>query len=170
MHETTSILSNTTFWYCVAVASFVIFAFIKLRAPIIGWLDSEIAKVRAELDEAKRLNAEAAATLVEYKAKQEKAQEEAALIIQAAQKDAEQLRKKAEADLKIAMQRHEQLMMDRVRMVHDEAFEEVRRFVIDEVMIEARGKLKRVADGQEASNLLNCIIEDLPKLGSRKSA
>lgn len=165
-----SILNSTTLWYSVAVVTFLIFAIAKIRAPILGWLDSEIAKVRAELDEAKRLHAEAEATLAEYRARQQDAAREAEKIVTEAKADAARLRDEAAAELKASLERHEQLFLDRVKLAQEDAIDEVRTFVIDEILIEAKGKLNKMAAAGEVNDLLTRIIEDLPKLQKRKSA
>jgi F-type H+-transporting ATPase subunit b len=168
--EETSILSNTTFWYAVAVGLFVVVALVKIRGPILGWLDGEIARVRAELDEAKKLREEAAATLADYRNRQQEAVEEAERIVAEARADAAKLRVEAEANLKETLERQEQIFLDRVKLAHTEAIDEVRNFVIDEVLIEAKGKLKKMADQPEAVALLDRIISDLPKLTKNKVA
>ena len=169
MHET-SILNDTTFWYAVGAAVFFVLAIVKGRAPLLGWLDSEIAKVRAELDEAKRLHAEAEATLADYRSRQQHAAKEAEAIVIEARLDASRLRNEAEVDLKNSLERHEQLFLARLKLAQEEAIDEVRAFVIEEVLVEARGKLKNMAKAGETSALLDQIIEDLPKLHKRKSA
>lgn len=167
MHET-SILNDTLFWYAVAVGLFLILGFAKIRGPFLAFLDGEIAKVRAELDEAKKLHDEAEATLAEYKNRQQDAAREAEQIIQDARADASRLRMQAEADLKAALERHEELFLARVKLAHEEAMAEVRAFVIDEVLIESQGKLNKMAGQPEASSLIDRIIADLPKLSKAK--
>lgn len=169
MHET-SLLNDTTFWYAVAVGLFALVAILKIRGPILSWLDSEIARVRAELDEAKKLRAEAAATLADYKNRQQEAVKEAERIVAEAKQDAARLRTETEADLKAALARQEQIFIERVKLAQSEAIDEVRNFVIDEVLIEARGKLKKIADQPEALALVDRIISDLPKLSKKKVA
>jgi len=169
MHET-SFLNDTLFWYAVAVVIFLAFAIAKLRGPILGWLDGEIAKVLAELSEAKRLHAEAQATLDDYRNRQKDAAREAELIVSEAKQDAARLQVEAEADLKAALDRHEQLFLDRLKLAHEEAIDEVRAYVIEEALVEARGKIARIADSPEASTLMDHIIAELPKLAKKKTA
>jgi len=169
MHET-SLLNDTLFWYAIGAGVFFLLAIVKGTKPMTGWLDSEIVKVRAELDEAKRLRAEAEATLADYQARQQDASKEAEAIINEARLDASRLRKEAESELRATLDRHEQLFLDRLKLAQEEALDEVRTFVIDEVLIESRGKLKKMAAAGETSGLMEQILEDLPKLSKRKSA
>jgi len=168
MHEE-SFLNDTAFWYSVAAFIFFAFAIIKGRAPLLGWLDSEIARVRAELDEAKRLHAEAEATLLDYRNRQKDAAKEAEAIISEAKEDAARLREEAKAELAASLDRHEHLFLDRIKLAHEEAIDEVRAFVIEEAMAEARGKLGKLGATAEADTFLDRIIADLPKLHKAKA-
>ncbi len=169
MHET-SFLNDTTFWYGVSAALCVFLIFRSARGAIAGWLDSEIGKVVAELQEAKRLRAEADATLKDYKAKQSEAMREAEDILRKAKEDAIRLREEAKAELQASIERQEKLALDRIRLVQEEASAEVRSFIIDEVMHDLRGKLKKHAESPEAGKLVDDIIADLPKLSAGKVA
>lgn len=169
MHET-SILNNTTFWYVVAFAAFFILAFRGGRKAVVAWLDGEIAKVRNDLDEAKRLRVEAEAALETYRARERDAMQEAEKIVTQAKADAERLRQEAKEELKASLERHEALALDRIRLAREEAAAEVRAFIVEESMLEARGKLAKMAGTAEATQLVDTIIADLPKLGKTKVA
>lgn len=163
MHEA-SILNDTNFWYAVAVALVVVLLYRTARGPLVKALDNAIAKVVSELEEAKRLRAEAAATLQEYKAKQASALREAEEIVTKAKADAARLREKAQADLKASLERQEQIALERIRIAQEEAAEEVRAFIIDETMHDLRGKLGRHAKSPEVGKIVDDIIAELPKL------
>ena len=169
MHET-SILNSTVFWYCIAVFIFAFFAVRGGKKPLLAWLDSEIARVRTDLDEAKRLRAEAQATLAEYVEKQKQATHEAENIIQQARADAAKLREQGQADLRATLERNEQLFINRIKLVHEEAIAEVRAYVIDEALNEARGKLNKIGATADATMLIDQIIDDLPKLSKKKAS
>lgn len=164
------ILTNTTLWYCVAFFAFFAFAIAKGRKPLIGWLDSEIARVRNELEEAKKLRADAQATLAEYVEKQKHATQVAEKIITQAREDAARLRLQGEKDLQSMLDKHEEIFVNRLRLVHEEAIAEVRAYIIDEVLREARGKLGNIAKTDEATKLVDQIIGDLPTLKHQQKA
>ncbi|MFA6280174.1 MAG: hypothetical protein WC612_05230 [Bdellovibrionales bacterium] len=170
MHETSSFLNNTTFWYAVAVVAFLAVAMKSIRGPLLSWLDGEIAKVRFDLDEAKRLHAEAEATLQDYRSRERDAVMEAERIVEQAREDANRLRSEAQDDLRLMLERHEKIVVDRIRLAHEDALAEVRAYIIDEALSEARGKLNTMAGGAETSALLDKIIEDLPSLKIAKTA
>ena len=161
-----SLLTNTTLWYSVAVAVFVALFMWKGWKPMLGWLDSEIAKIQDELAEAKRLHEEAEKTLEEYKAKQKEAEAEAARIVDQAKKDAVRLREEAERDVKIELERHEALAVNRINLAEADAREEVRKFIIEEVMREVREKVSKGDNASQDTKLVDNIISDIPKLKS----
>ncbi len=169
MHED-SFLNSTTFWYAVAVGAFLLVALKSIRGPLLSWLDGEIVKVRFELDEAKRLHDEAKATLQEYKDRERDAVQEAERIIEQARADANRLRDEAKEDLRLMLERHEKIVVDRIRLAHEDALAEVRAYIIDEALLESRGKLNKMAGGAETSALLDKIIEELPTLKTAKTA
>jgi len=162
-----SLLTNTLFWYAVSVAIFVGLFIWKGWKPLLGWLDSEIAKVREELDQAKKLHAEAEKTLNEYKSKQEEAQKEATAIIEKAKEDANRLRENAKHEVETELKRHEELAITRIKLAQEDAREEVRQFIIEEVMREVREKASKSDLASKDTKLVDNIISDIPKLKSK---
>ena len=157
------LLKDPMFFYSIAFVIFLALVYRYGRQPILAWIDGEILKVRKELDEAKRLRAEAEATLQEYKARQELAMAEAEAIIRRAQDDAAALRTQAENDLKKALENQEKRALECIRLAEAEAVEDVRRLAIHEAVSEARAILKQKLDGAAASRLMDVAIDDLPQ-------
>src|SRR5690348_5508322 len=90
-------LSEPEFWVAVAFVLFI-GVLVKAGAPrvIIGALDDRRGRIKAELDEARRVREEAQALLAEYQRKRQEADREADSIIEAARAEAE----RAAADAK----------------------------------------------------------------------
>lgn len=170
MHHEASLLTDTTVWYGFAVLIFVVAMFVGARKAIASLIDGAIAKVVAELEEAKRLRAEAAETLATYKAKQADALREAEEIVAKAKIDAARLQEETEAEMKAALERQEHTALERIRMVQEEAAIEVRRFVIDETMHELRGKLAKFRGSSEASGVIDQVIDGVSSLMKNKVA
>lgn len=157
-------LTSTTFWYSVAVVIFIALFMKTGWKPLLGWLDGEIAKIQAELDEAKKLHAEAEATLKDYKARQAAAEKEAVDILEHAKKDAVRLREEAEREVKIELERHETLAINRINLAQAGAQEEVRNFIVEQVMNEVRAKVSKADASAQDTKLVDNIIADIPKL------
>ncbi len=159
-----ALLESTTLWYGVAVAIFAILFMWKGWKPITGWLDGEINKIHAELDEAKRLHAEAEATLKDYQSRQEVAEKEAARIVEQAKIEAQRLRAEAERDMQVELERHESLAINRIKLAESDAQAEVRSFIVKEVMREVREKVSASGAASNNAKLVDNIIADIPKM------
>ncbi|MDX9690116.1 MAG: hypothetical protein EOM37_01675 [Proteobacteria bacterium] len=170
MHGELSILNDTTFWYSVAVVVFIVAAIWKGRAPIGAILDTEIAKIQKELDEAKRLRAEAAQTLETYKTKQKDAIKEAELIVTKAKEDAERIRIEAEQSLRVDLDRHEQLVIERIKIAQEDAVKDVRDFIVQTALHDVHRMIDKIKGASDKNKLIDGIIADIPKLKHVKKA
>lgn len=84
------------FWVLVSFVIFMIVAgYAGAFTKIIDALDARGRRVRAELDEAKRLREEAAAVLADYKKKAQEAERDAEAMVSAAREEAERVAKDA---------------------------------------------------------------------------
>src|SRR5579884_3322633 len=94
------LLSEAEFWVAVA---FVIFigVLVRVGAPrlIIGALDDRAARIKAELDEARRLRDEAQTLLASYQRRRKEADREAEAIVVAARGEAERLSAEAKTNV-----------------------------------------------------------------------
>lgn len=168
MHEA-SFLSSTTLWYAVAFFAFFGVMFRWARKPILGALDAEIAKVKGELERARKMRAEAEASLSEYRAKQREAMAEAEAMVSHAKEEAERLRVQAEADLKAALARHEQQAMVRIKQAEVDAIAEVKSLIISSALESARGMLAEGVDKAMSAKIIDQSIADIDKLSSARS-
>jgi F-type H+-transporting ATPase subunit b len=164
MTEEHSLLGSYHFWYALDAVLFVALAWYLGRKPIVNMLDAEIAKVRAELEEARQLRAEAAATLEDYRSRQKAAMEEASQIIARAKVEAARLRTTAEEELKATLEKHEQKAAERIRLAEEEAVAEVRMTVIEQAVAKTRDMLAKRVDGAMAERLADQAIASFPKL------
>ena len=98
----------------------------KVPAAIGATLDKKIAGIRAQLDEATRLRAEAEALRAEYQAKSSAATGEAEAILAAARNEAAQLVAKAESDAAALMERRARMAEDKIAAAERGAIAEVR--------------------------------------------
>lgn len=165
-----ALTQDPMFLYAVSFFIFLALAFRYGRQPLLGWLDGEIAKIRAELDHAYQLRTEAEAALADCKAKQIQAETDAANIVNNARLQVELMRKQAEEDLAALLARHEQLAADRIRLAEAEAVADVRAAAIDLAMTLARKTLAENLPGHESSKLIDKAIGDIPGLKANKKA
>jgi F-type H+-transporting ATPase subunit b len=164
-----ALMQDPMTFYSIAFVIFMGLAYRYGRKPFLTWIDAEILKIRDELDQARKLRAEAEATLAEYKAKQTAALAEAEAIVKHAKDEAVRMKSDAESDLKNALARHEQQAMERIRIAETEAMAEVRAAAIDLAMSMARKTLASELDATTATKLTDQAIADMPKAESAKA-
>ncbi len=118
---------DSTGW--VAIAALVVVLLMlwkKVPAMIGGMLDTRIAAIRAQLDEAAKLRAEAEALRAEYEAKAKAAQADAETIRAHAHQEAHAIVIKAKADAEALMERRARMAEDRIAGAERAAIAEVR--------------------------------------------
>lgn len=156
-----SILNDTNLWYGVAVVSFLALIAKTAGKGILGGLDAQIAKIRTDLDEAKRLRAESETALETCRVRQDEALREAEAIVADAKALAAKIRKEAEIEIEDILRRHEQMAVDRIRAAQEDAVEEIRAHVLRQAFTEARGKLTKEIVDDKAASLIGQSIADL---------
>ena len=103
------LFADPEFWVLVAAAIFVAVIWKPVRKSLIGSLDERAARIRAELDEARKLRDEAEQLLAQYQGKEREAAAEAQAIIAQAQDEAERIAAQAARDLDQALARRQRL-------------------------------------------------------------
>ncbi len=98
----------------------------KVPGAIGKSLDAKIAAIRAQLDEAAALRAEAEQLKAEYEAKSRAAEADAAAMVERARHEAEAIRIKAEADAQALVERRTRMAEDKIAAAERTAIAEVR--------------------------------------------
>lgn len=123
---------DNSFWAFVALLIFLgIALYLKVPATIAKALDSRADKIRAELDEAKRLRDEAKALLDEYKKKREAAEAEAKDIVAAAKREADLIAAEARTKSEDYVRRRTALAEQKIGQAEAEAVNAVRGSAVD---------------------------------------
>lgn len=169
MEHVEELLREPVFFYAVAFVIFWAIIYRFARKPALKWIDAEIEKISAELTTAHELRAEAEAALAESKAKQATAEKEATVIVEMAKKEAEAMRKHAEANLQAMLERQHHLATERIRIAQDNAVTAVRNAAIDMAMDMARKNLSGNLSEADAARLVEEAIADVPALKAKRS-
>ncbi|MEI7669165.1 MAG: F0F1 ATP synthase subunit B [Pseudomonadota bacterium] len=119
------------FWISVSFALFVFLAFKPVKKMLENLLDERSALIASELAEAKRLRAEAEATLAAYKKKQEESMREADEIIASTNNEAEKILKQAEIDASLVLEKRMKLALDKISQAENKALQEVQNHIVD---------------------------------------
>lgn len=169
MSEEVSFIADALVWYTLSLLIFFGLFYWKGRRPVLAWIDGEIAKVRVEFEQAKKLRGEADAALVSVRARQQAVTKEAEAIIAHAQEQAAQMQGAAMETLRHVLRRREQLAMDRIALAETEAVNAVRRAVIDKAVAAAKATLATQLDAALIERLANQAIAEVPQLAAVKA-
>jgi F-type H+-transporting ATPase subunit b len=155
---------DNTFW--AAVGYFIFFGiliYIKVPGLITKVLDKRIAKIQADLDEAKQLREDAQALLAEYERKRKAAESEAEEILTAAQEEAGRMAEEAKVSLEELIERRTKAVEDKIAQAEAQAVAEVRARSAD-VAVEAARVLLVDQMADAGDKLVDQAIKDV---GSR---
>lgn len=157
-------LHNTDFVVLVAFLLFLV-VLLKFKVPGLlgGMLDKRADTIRADLDAARALHDEAKALLAGYERKHKEVQEQAALIVETARREALAAADQAKADLESSIARRLRAAEDQIASAETSAVREVRDRAIS-VAVAAAGEL--IAGGMSAAErgkLIDQAIADVEK-------
>ena len=158
-------------WVVIAfILFFVIFGH-KLWSALAAMLDDRGAKVRAELEEAARLRAEAEAMLRDAETRRAEALRDAQALIAGAQVEAGRVAAAASAEAEASARRREQMAMDRIAAAEKAAVDEVRLTAVEVATAATRQVLAEGLTADADSHLIDHAITQLPSaLSSRRVA
>lgn len=159
----TALLHSPTFWTLVAFVTFVIVLFRPIKKALLDGLDSRIAQIRTEVEEAQRLREEAQALLASYQRKQREAVQEAEEIVARAREEAQNHRAQAERHLADLLQRQETLAVEKIGQAEAAAMQEVRDVAIDLAVAATEKILAEKVSGELADKLIADAIDELPR-------
>jgi F-type H+-transporting ATPase subunit b len=150
------------FWVAAAFLIFVgVLVYFRVHTMLVKGIDERRERIRAELDEARRLKAEAQALLAEYRRRQEEAEREAQAIIAGAKAEAERLATEAEAKLEEFVARRGKLAESKIAQAEAQALADVRAAAAETAVAAAEAILSRSVKGKLADELLAKGIADL---------
>src|SRR5258707_1643459 len=115
------------FW--VAVAFFIlmgVFAYFGIHRTVLTALDHRSERIKAELDDARRLKEEAEKLLAEYKARHASAEREAQDIIASAKADAQRIAAEAKTKMQAFVPRRTKTAESKIALAEAQALADVR--------------------------------------------
>lgn len=151
------IAADATFFTLVGLLIFLaIVARMGGFKAMVGILDQRRDKVRAELDEAVKLRAQAQALLEEYQAKRAAAEVEARKLVEQARIDAETLRRTAKAELEADLARRERITQERIGRAEQQAATEAREAAVAAAIETA----ERLLGQAVSSDIQRSLVDD----------
>ena len=148
-------LKEPEFWVAIGFVLVIALLVWKGVPGLIGkMLDQRAAVIAAELDEARRLRAEAAALLADYQKRAAGAEAEARSIVAAATAEAEQFQKDSRIALEAQIARRAAAAQDKIAQAEAAALNEIRGLAADSAVNAAQKLIAARLDEKRASSLI----------------
>jgi F-type H+-transporting ATPase subunit b len=152
-------------WVAIAFIVFVgLLAYLGAHRKLIEAIDQRQARIKSELDEARKLREEAQALLAEFERKGREAESEAEAIIASAKAEAERLAAEAKTRMEEFVTRRTKMAEAKIAQAETQALADVKSAAADAAVAAAERILSVSAKGKVAGDLLAQGIEDVKKL------
>lgn len=143
------------FWVAVAFVILMgLFAYLGVHRTVLQTLDRRSERIKAELDDARRLKEEAAKVLAEYEARRASAEREAEDIIASARAEAERIAGEAKAKMEDFVARRTKTAESKIALAEAQALADVRAAAADAAVAAASTILSQSVKGEKADELL----------------
>jgi F-type H+-transporting ATPase subunit b len=148
-------LTEPEFWVAVAFVILMgVFVYFGVHRTVLKALDHRSERIKAELDDARRLKEEAAKLLAEYKTRRATAEREAQDIIASAKADAERIAAETKAKMEDFVARRTKTAENKIALAEAQALADVRAAAADAAVTAASRILSQTVTGQVAEDLM----------------
>ena len=138
-----------------------VFGYFGIHRTVLSALDKRSERIKAELDDARRLKEEAAKLLGEYKARRASAEREAEEIVSNAKAEAERIAVEAKAKMEDFVARRTKSAESKIALAEAQALADVRAAAADAAVSAASTILTQSVKGPVADDLLNKGIAEV---------
>jgi F-type H+-transporting ATPase subunit b len=150
------------FWVAVSFVILMgVFAYAGVHKTVLKALDHRSERIKAELDDAKRLKDEAAKVLADYKARRASAEAEAQEIVASAKAEAERIAAEAKTKMEDFVARRTKTAESKIALAEAQALADVRAAAADAAVAAASTILSQTVKGGVADDLLAKGIADV---------
>ena len=151
-------------WVAIAFVVFIaLLVYLGVHNKITEALDHRRDRIKADLDEARRLKEEAMALLAQYQRKRQEAENEAQSIVTEAKAEAERLVAEAKVKAEEFVTRRTKLAEQKIAQAEAQAVAEVRSAAAEAAVAAAEKILTAEAKGPLANELVAKGVEDVRK-------
>jgi F-type H+-transporting ATPase subunit b len=151
-------------WVAIAFICFLgLLVYVGVHRQLTKALDDRAARIKAELDEARKLRDDAAQLLADYQKKRQEAETEAQGIVAGARAEAERMAADAKAKVEEFVDRRTKLAETKIAQAEAQAAAEVRGAAAEAAVAAAERILTQEAKGKLAADLIAKGIEDVRK-------
>jgi F-type H+-transporting ATPase subunit b len=151
-------------WVAVAfILLMIVFAWLGVHRTVLTALDHRAERIKAELDDARKLKEEAAKVLAQYKARHAAAEREAADIVANAKAEAERIAADAKTKMEDFVARRTKTAESKIAMAEAQALADVRAAAADAAVQAASTILSQSVKGSLADDLLAKGISEVSR-------
>jgi F-type H+-transporting ATPase subunit b len=143
------------FWVAIAfVILMAVFVWLGVHRTVLTALDHRAQRIKAELDDARRLKEEAAKLLADYQARRASAEREAQEIVTNARSEAERIAAEAKTRMEDFVARRTKTAENKIALAEAQALADVRAAAAEAAVAAASTVLSQSVKGSVAENLL----------------
>lgn len=157
-------LLDSNIWYVVSFAMFAAVIWKFGKPAIVSYIDGRIEAIREEINTAENLRTEAHELLAQYQRKHRDAVQEADSIIKTAQQHADEIRIKADADIKETIERREKQLQERLKRMELSAIDDIKAYTAN-LAIEATAEI--IADKLDKKTGEALVEQSIKELGQK---
>lgn len=151
-------------WVALAFIVFLgVMVYLGAHKSVAKSLDDRAARIKAELDEARKLRQDAAQLLADYERRRQEAEKEAQDILAVAQAEAERMAADAKAKVEEFVARRTQMAEAKIAQAEAQAAADVRAAAADAAIAAAEKILSHETKGARGDALVAHGIDDLRK-------
>ncbi|MBR0870096.1 ATP F0F1 synthase subunit B [Bradyrhizobium tropiciagri] len=149
-------------WVAIAfILLMIVFGYLGVHRTLLTALDHRADRIRAELDDARRLKEEAAKLLGEYKARRTSAEREAEEIISSAKAEAERIAAEAKTKMEDFVARRTKTAESKIALAEAQAVADVRAAAANAAVTAASTILAQQVKGPVADDLVSKGIAEV---------
>jgi F-type H+-transporting ATPase subunit b len=158
------VLNDAEFWVALAFVVFLgLLGYLGVHRIVAKSLDDRAARIKAELDEARKIKDEAVQLLAEYQRKRHAAEGEAQDIIAGAKAEAERLAAEAKARIEDFVARRTKIAEAKIAQAEAQAAADVRSAAAEAAIAAAEKILSAETKGKLAGELIAKGIDEVRK-------
>lgn len=149
-------------WVAIAfIVLMVLFAWLGVHRTVLTTLDHRAQRIKAELDDARRLKEDAARLLADYQSRRASAEREAEEIITNAKAEAERIAAEAKARMEDFVARRTKTAENKIALAEAQALADVRAAAAEAAVTAASTVLSQSVKGSVADDLLTKGIAEV---------
>ncbi len=151
-------------WVAIAFIIFVaMIVYLEVPGKVTQALDGRAAAIARELEEARKLRAEAEAVLADYKRRAENTESEAAAILAQAEREATAYAQEARAAFDETIARRLSIAEQKIKLEEEKARKQIRAQAAELAIAAAEQLMEQKVTGQVAENMIAASLDRIKK-------